>query len=216
MGHEFNPEEKTPKSNKKGELTASAIKAIVEHPKLIPLFKKSLTEDCILMVCLEEDPTIFQYIPKPSLKVIKKGLELDGGNLRHIKKKVRKTLPSEFFLIALDSNPAGAIPYIPKDLIPAQVKEQLLMEDPDLLKQNNVDLVETAFLKNQIEEDPSKIKYIVNPSNELKCMALRKDPNIALYFDELTNEMMDIIDEMYPSIRESLPNYTRKNNITEG
>ena len=65
------------------------------------------------------------------------------------------------------------------------------------------------FLRDKIRENPSLIKYVVDPSDDLKCLALEQDPNIALYFDELSPKMMDVIDRKYSSLKDSLPNYKR-------
>ena len=198
------------KESKNNMQFALAIQYITSHPDCIPILKKRWRTDDVYIACMEDEPSIFQYIPKPSLKVIKAALRLDGENIRYIKKKMRKTLPPEFYIIAVDSNARGALPYIPKKYISAEVKEQIFESDPELLLANNLALVENDFIRAQIEEDPSRIKYVKDPSNELKCLALSKSPNTALYYDSLTEEMMDIIDEMYPSLRDSLPNYTRK------
>lgn len=182
---------------------------IINHPACIPLLKDKWVTDDILISCMEEEPGIFQYFKKPSMKVMYKALELDGGNLKFIPKKVRKKLPVDLLLIAVDSNPRESLPLIPKKFISEEVKKKLFTSDPALIRDNDLDMMQTDFLKSRIEENPSDIKYIKDPSNELKCIALRADPNTALYFDELTNDMMDIIDELYPTLKDSLPNYRR-------
>ena len=182
---------------------------IINHPACIPLLKKKWVSDDILISCMEEEPGIFQYLKNPSMKVICKALELDGGNLRYIPKKRRKRLPIDFLLSAVDSNPRESLPFIPKKFISEEVKKKLFVSDPSLIRDNDLDMMQTDFLKSRIEENPADIKYIKDPSNELKCIALRADPNTALYFDELTEDMMDIIDELYPTLKDSLPNYRR-------
>ena len=66
------------------------------------------------------------------------------------------------------------------------------------------------FILQELERQPNLIKLIKNPSNKMKCVALDNDPNVALYFDSLTDEMMDIIDAKYPHLKDSLSTYTRK------
>lgn len=182
---------------------------IINHPGCIPLLKRKWLTDDILIMCMEEEPSIFGYIKRPTMNVIRRGLELDGGNLKHIPKKRRKRLPIDCFVLAVDSNPRDALPYVPKAFISEELKRKLFVSDPSLIKNNDLDMMQTDFLKARIEECPADIKYIKDPSNELKCIALRSDPNTALYFDELTPEMMDIVDELYPSLKDSLPNYRR-------
>ena len=188
---------------------ALVIHHIVNHPDCIPLLKNKWRTDDVYIACLEEEPSIFQFIPHPTLKVIKTALQLDGENIKYVKKKARKDLPPEFYLIAVDSNPRGSLPYIPKKYVPTELRERVFEKDPSLIIDNDLKIIENDFIKAQIEEDPARIKFVKDPSNELKCIALRKNPNVALYYDYLTDEMMDIIDELYPSLKDSLPNYRR-------
>ena len=137
-------------------------------------------------------------------------LQLDGGNIKYIKKKIRKELPPELFVMAVSSNPRDALPYVPKKYIPEEIKQQIFDTDPELLQENNLKIASESFLRSRVEASPAVIKYITDPSEDLKCLALRKDPNTALYFDTLTPSMMNVIDELYPGLRATLPNYNRE------
>lgn len=201
--------ETTPKKMLDPDKLRLAKHYIINHPDCIPLLKRKWVSEDILMMCMEEEPSIFRYFKSPTLNIIRRGLELDGGNLQFVPKKRRKKLPMDFFMIAVDSNPRDALPFVPKKFISEETRRKLFVSDPSLIKDNDLDMMQTDFLKARIEECPADIKYIKDPSNELKCIALRSDPNTALYFDELTPEMMDIIDELYPSLKDSLPNYRR-------
>jgi hypothetical protein len=186
---------------------------IMENPKLITIIKNRYLDDDMLEKCIDAEPTVFRYIKNPSMRIIRAGLIADGGNLAYIPESCRENLPSEFFIFALQSNLYGAIQYVPEDQlhhgISTEIKEKLIFErDPEIAYKYGVSLRE-EFLRDRIRYDPSLIKYVVDPSDELKCLALEQDPNIALYFDELTPKMMDVIDRKYPSLKGSLPNYTR-------
>ena len=95
---------------------------IINHPGCIPLLKRKWLTDDILIMCMEEEPSIFAYIKRPSMNVIRRGLELDGGNLKHIPKKKRKRLPIDCFVLAVDSNPREALPFVPKAFISGFIK----------------------------------------------------------------------------------------------
>lgn len=187
-----------------------AIALITKHPQYIPVMKSKYLTDDVLIICLEDEPSLFRFIPNPSLNIIKVALQLDGGNIKYVKKKIRKQLPAEFLVMAVNSNPREALPYVPKKYIPEEIKHQIFDTDPELLQENNLDITSESFLRSRVDECPAVIKYITNPSEELKCFALRKDPNTALYFDTLTPKMMDVIDELYPGLRATLPNYNRE------
>ena len=186
-----------------------AIELIIQHPDCISILKsKYLTTD-VLEYCLTEEPSIFRFIPHPSLEIINIALELDGANLKYVKKKDRKSLPIECFIKALNSNPREALPYVPKKYLSEEIKTEIFDASPEAIKENSIRIAQEDFLKDRIKENPQNIKYVTDPSDELKCIALSEDPNIALYFDELTPKMMDIIDEKYPNLSGVLPNYKR-------
>lgn len=203
--------EKTQKTNSQipNEKIKRTIDLILQFPECISLIKNKYITDDILEYCLLEDPTIFKYIPHPSMRIISAALEIDGGNLKHVKKKTRKVLPVEYFIKAINSNPEEALSYVPKKYIPEDLKVEILDTHPELIKENKIKIVQDDFLKDKIKINPQYIKFITDPSEDLKCIALESDPNIALYFDELTPRMMDIIDEKYPTLKEVLPNYNR-------
>lgn len=186
-----------------------AIELILQNPDSIPLIKEKYLTPDVLEYCLSEEPSIFRFIPHPSMAVINIALELDGSNLEFIKKKDRKSLPIECFIRALNSNPKEALPYVPKKYLSEEIKASIFDSNPEVIKENSIKLGED-FLKDRIKENPQNIKYVTDPSEEIKCLALEQDPNIALYFEELTEKMMDIIDEKYPNLKDVLPNYKRK------
>ena len=197
------------KAHREQEKRGIAFRCLVDHPEYICIVKSKYTDDDMLIRLIETDPEIFKNIRHPSDKVIRAALEVDGANLAYIKKKKRKTLPAEFFMLAMQSNPVGAIEFIPKNCIPESVKQKLFASDPDIILKNKLELSED-FLLNEIKENPNLIKFVTNPSDDLKCAALSEDPNVALYYEELSPRMMDIIDEKYPNLKSSLPNYHRK------
>lgn len=186
---------------------------IMENPELITIIKNRYLDDDMLEKCLDSEPSVFKYIKDPSPRIIRAALIADGGNLAYIPELVRRRLPIEFFILALQSNVYGSLPYIPEELLNDvmcdEIKEKLIFDvDPEMVRQYGVKIRE-EFLRDKIRENPSLIKYVVDPSDDLKCLALEQDPNIALYFDELTPKMMDVIDTKYSSLKDSLPNYTR-------
>jgi len=185
---------------------------IMENPRLITVIKNRYLDDDMLEKCIDAEPGVFKYIKNPSIRIIRAALIADGGNLAFIPEFRRSTLPTEFFIYALQSNLYGSIRYIPEDQledISPEIKEKLIFDnDPEIAYKYGVN-VRDEFIRDRIREDPSLIKYVIDPSDELKCLALEQDPNIALYYDELSPKMMDVIDRKYPSLRGQLPNYTR-------
>lgn len=185
---------------------------IMENPRLITIIKNRYLDDDMLEKCIDSEPSVFRYIKMPSMRIIRAALAADGGNLAYIPEYRRRSLPTEFFIYALQSNLYGSIKFIPEDQLDClspEIKEHLIFEnDPEIAFKYGVSVRE-EFIRDKIRHDPSLIKFVVEPSDELKCLALEQDPNIALYYDELTPKMMDVIDRKYPSLKGQLPNYTR-------
>ena len=197
---------------KERKLRKTAIECILQNPKCIPIIKHKLIDDDLLEVIIDTDPSIFcdivKYIKVLSLRIINVGLEKDGGNLKRLSQETIQKLPFESFLIAVENNPKEALPFIPSDLLTEAIKAEIFQRDPDIIHDNNITINET-YLTSNIEQYPSNIKYVVNPSETLKCLAIKEDPHVALYFRELTEKMMDTIELYHPTYVDKLPNYTR-------
>ena len=86
-----------------------AVTLITKNPEYIPIMKEKYLSDDVLAMCLEDEPSLFKFIPNPSLRIIKLALQLDGGNIKYIKKKIRKQLPSDYLVMAVDSNPRSRV-----------------------------------------------------------------------------------------------------------
>ncbi len=207
--------------NKEQKMKMMIIDCLVDHPEYIRIIKSKYIDDDLIEDVMRKQPELFKYIKSPSLRIINVGLEIDGGNLKYVDSERVKGLPVESFGLALESNPREAVKYIPKGILSNDLKLRIFDTDPDIFNENHINIDEQSIIP-RIHEEPSLIKYIPNPSESLKCMALKEDPYVALYFDTMTPSMMDIIDEYWPQYRNNLPNYTReiiemgdKNNGTE-
>lgn len=182
---------------------------IANCPDMIPLLKNRYTTDDIIEDALDLNPDIFKFIVEPSDRIIMKALDIDGSNIKYIPKEKLNSIPEDVLINAIefidDDIPAHSI-----DLnnLSEESRIDIFMQDPVKAVQCGIEVPEYFLLK-ELQKYPSMIKYINNPTNKMKCLALSCEPNIALYFDKLTDEMMDIIDEKYPHLKDSLPTYTR-------
>ena len=59
----------------------------------------------------------------------------------------------------------------------------------------------------ELRQNPSMIREIENPTEEMKAVALISNPDIVLYFDELSPTMVEVLEEYYPDIAPLYPNY---------
>lgn len=184
---------------------------IIEHPDYICLVKNKLLTDDILEECMNENPDIFAYLKHPSIPIINMAFEMDGGNIGNLNKEQRDNLPLDTIAIAMESDIERSIDYIKLNELPIEMRIEAFLQRPDLVLLHGADIPE-SYIINEIQKAPNIIKYVKHPTEEMKCLAVSLDPNTALYFPELTDKMMDIIDEKYPQLIEALPNYTRNKN----
>ena len=202
------------KDKKYNERCIMAVDLIANNPEIIPLLKNKYTTDDVLEDALDMNPDIFKFIKDPSNRIIAKALDMDGANIQYIDKDVVKSLPEELLLSAIDSVDDHLTSLdIDFDEISEESKLDIFVQDPVKAIQCGINVPDYFILK-EIQKSPNLIRYIKNPTNKMKCVALDLEPNVAVYFDSLTDEMMDIIDSKYPHLKE-LPTYTRKGDNNE-
>lgn len=190
-----------------------AIKLITSHPEYLPLIKDKYRTDDILEEALQLEPDVFRYIKNPSDKLIEVALDLDGSNIRFLSKHKIRELPEDVLIIALNSYDE-AISYIDCSELSELTRVKIFLNDPITALENGIEVPESCVIT-AVTQTPNMIRYIPHASEDIKCAALSVEPNVALYFDKLTDRMMDIIDEKYPYLRDRLPNYTRTINEEE-
>lgn len=197
---------------KKEERKRKLLKELmIEHPEYICLVKNKLLTDDIIEECMNDNPDIFAYLRHPSIPIINIAFEMDGGNIANLHKDQRNNLPLDTIRIALESDIERSIDYININELPLEMRVDAFLQRPDLVLSRGADIPE-SYVISEIQKAPNIIKYVNNPTEEMKCLAISLDPYTALYFQELTDKMMDIIDEKYPQLTGSLPNYTRNKN----
>ena len=199
-------EEKRAKYNERCRM---AVDVIANNPEIIPLLKDKYTTDDVLEDALDINPDIFRHIKDPSIRLISKALDMDGSNVRFVSKDKLKSLPEEVLISAMDS--ADDIETdidINLNDMSEEFKMDMFIHDPVKALQCGITVPEYFILK-ELEKTPNLIRHIKNPTTKMKCVALDHEPNVAVYFDKLTDDMMDIIDAKYPHLKDSLPTYTR-------
>lgn len=197
------------KDKRYNERCIMAVDLIANNPGIIPLLKNKYTTDDVLEDALDMNPDIFKFIKDPSNRIIAKALDMDGANIQYIDKEKLKTIPEELLLSAIESVDEPELSFdVNFDDISEESRIDMFVQDPVKAIQCGI-TVPDYFVIKEIQKSPNLIRYIKNPTNKMKCVALDLEPNVAVYFDSLTDEMMDIIDNKYPHLKE-LPTYTRK------
>jgi hypothetical protein len=208
MGKKETLDETAKAHRKEMRMRKMIYECLVEHPEYVRIVKSKYVDDDLIESVMRVEPELFQYLKNPSLRVINAGLDIDGGNLRYLSEEKLANLPATSYEIALESNPREAIKYVPEGILDERSKLAIFSEDPDVIRDNGI-RIDEGLLTPQIIENPSLIKFVVGPSEHLICTAIRWDINVALYYQTLTEKMMDVIDKYWPEYRGKLPNYTR-------
>jgi hypothetical protein len=197
------------KNKRYNERCILAVNMIANNPEILPLLKDKYTTDDVLEDALDINPDIFKFIKDPSNRIISKALDMDGANIQYIDRNRLNSLPEELLLAAIETVDTDISNLgINFDDLSEESRLDIFVQDPVKALQCGITIPD-YFIINEIQKSPNLIRYIKNPTNKMKCVALELEPNVAVYFDSLTDEMMDIIDNKYPHLKE-LPTYTRK------
>jgi len=172
------------------------IKILIDDPALILLLKNKYIDDELWEFCLEREPSLFEHIKDPSIKMCNYALELDGNNLKYILNSENNIkITRKMIYIAITSCPKVIID-IPPIMLDEGLKEFAFDKDPSLMQY--FDNIRSSYIKKRIKENPSIIQFIKNPDDALVEETLKYEPNILLYFDKITPNMFAIIEEYYP------------------
>ena len=208
MGKKNAMDEFTKAHRKEMKMRKMIYECLVDHPEYIRIIKSKYITDDLIESVMRVEPEIFQYVKNPTQRVINAALDIDGGNLKYLSEEKIASLPITSFEMAIESNPKDAIKYIPEGMLDERTKLSIFVEEPEAIRDRDIHIDEELLVP-LIIENPSLIKYVRDPSENLKCIAIQWDINVALYYETLTDSMMDLIDKYWPKYRDQLPNYTR-------
>lgn len=186
----------------KEEISNTIFRAVTENPWIILTLKRAIVKDGLIEYALTLEPLIFRHIKHPSIPISYKAVELEGTNLRFVP---RSHISKRLCEIAVKSNPRALL-YVPDKYRDEDMEIQCFDLDPSLLEYFEVD--DDYFIQ-RLDENPSIVRYKKTLDESIICEAIKRDYNIALYFDKLTPKMKKILDEYYPQVVNMLPNYKR-------
>lgn len=179
---------------------------LTEHPELIRALRRRYATEDMWLYCIDQEPSIFQYCEKPSLQLCDYALRADGMNIRYIHPKRVDWDPQyyQFCVLAVLCTPR-AITVIPAPYRTEELSEKALRGDPSLLTDLSSD-VSFKCLQRHILEYPSHIQYIKHPDEDLKLLAIHKDPMCALLIpkEEWTRDMKTQMEREHPDIYRSM------------
>ena len=183
------------------------LKLLSDDPSCILLLRSKCTTDNMWKVVIQLEPSLFQYMKDPSNEMCLYALKEDGSNLQYVVKNPSVKLTSEMIYTAVSNYPA-AIFDVPVEMRDNAIKEFAFDRDPTLMK--NFKNVRKEYLNRKIREDPSFIRFLNDPDEDLVCKAIENDPNYCVYVKKFTPRIKKLIETLYPDIIPLIPGFNER------
>lgn len=183
---------------------------LTEFPEAIRIIKSKYITEEDWDYALDTDPGLFRYAKYPTLKMCRTAISRDGTNIFKIKNYSDFTEAQFNELIDLAVRTTPSV-YCDLERPYQTLARRKMAVSIDHTMIDDVGALPKDFVESIIDEDPSAIQYIRNPDDDLKCIALKSNPNSGLYFGELSPKMVDVINECWPEWINVLPNYPKNN-----
>lgn len=176
------------------------LELLSDDPSMILIFKNKYTTDNMWKICIENEPSLFQFMKNPSEDMILYGLSEDGANIKYLK-GMGISLTPKMIYTAVKSYP-GAIYLIPQELRTSKLREFACNEDPSLMKELPL---KREYIEKRLKDDPRLVRFLKNPTEDQLCRAIIADPNICAYVEKFTPKVKELIKELYPDIIPLIP-----------
>ena len=183
------------------------LKLLSDDPSCILLLRNKCTTDNMWKVVIQLEPSLFQYMKDPSNEMCLYALKEDGSNLQYVVKNPSVKLTSEMIYTAVNNYPA-AIFDVPAEMRDNAIKEFAFDRDPTLIK--NFTNVRKEYINRKIREDPSFIRFLNDPDEDLVCKAIENDPNYCVYVKKFTPRIKKLIETLYPDIIPLIPGFNER------
>ena len=183
------------------------LKLLSDDPSCILLLRSKCTTDNMWKVVIQLEPSLFQYMKDPSNEMCLYALKEDGSNLQYVVKNPSVKLTSEMIYTAVSNYPA-AIFDVPVEMRDNAIKEFAFDRDPTLMK--NFKNVRKEYINRKIREDPSFIRFLNDPDEDLVCKAIENDPNYCVYVKKFTPRIKKLIETLYPDIIPLIPAFNER------
>ena len=183
------------------------LKLLSDDPSCILLLRSKCTTDNMWKVVIQLEPSLFQYMKDPSNEMCLYALKEDGSNLQYVVKNPSVKLTSEIIYTAVSNYPA-AIFDVPVEMRDNAIKEFAFDRDPTLIK--NFTNVRKEYINRKIKEDPSFIRFLNDPDEDLVCKAIENDPNYCVYVKKFTPRIKKLIETLYPDIIPLIPAFNER------
>lgn len=169
-------------------------------PSFILLIKNKYLNDNMWKIAIENEPSLFQFMERPSEDMVIFALNEDGTNIQYVERMGIKLTPKMMYT-AIHNYP-GAIHMIPKELRTSALREYACKEDPSLMKELPL---QPGFIRRQLHRDPTLVRFLNDPDEDQILRAIRVDPNVCVYINKFTPKIKELIRNLYPEIIPLIP-----------
>ena len=183
------------------------MKLLSDDPACILLLRSKCTTDNMWKIVIQLEPNLFQYMKDPSNEMCLYALREDGSNLQYVVKNPSVKLTPEMIYTAVNNYPA-AIFDVPAEMRDNAIKEFAFDRDPTLIK--NFKNIRKEYINKKIKEDPSFIRFLNDPDEDLVCKAIENDHNYCVYVKKFTPRIKKLIETLYPDIIPLIPRFNER------
>ena len=184
---------------------------LYDNPEMILYMKSRYQTAKLWKYCIELEPSIFGQMENPTEDIAEYALNVDGENIIPLLTKFDYIpLTKRLAFIALRTFP-GAIMHIPESILTEEMMDMAFNAQPSLISVLSNALTEDYLIR-RVHARPSDIRYIKNPTDKMKFIALEKDPNTFVYMDSFTPQMLNLIKELKPGLAELYSNTLESEN----
>lgn len=176
------------------------LEVLSDDPSMILIFKNKYTTENMWKVCIENEPSLFQFMKEPSEEMILFALSEDGANIKYLH-DMGITMTPKMIYTAVENYP-GAIYFIPQELRTSRLKEFACSIDPSMMRELPL---RREYVDKRLKEDPSLVRFLSKPTEDQICKAIEANPNICAYVENYTPRIKELIMKLYPEIVPLIP-----------
>lgn len=170
--------------------------AVMTNPELILGIRPKYLTDDLWTFAISANHEIFKYCKMKTYSICMTALEVDGFNLEYID-PLRYTGEQyqNMCELAVQTTPR-ALAMVPKKFQTKKMKAYAYANDPELLSSEKK--LTDNMIKTILDHNPSFIRQVDNPSDDLLIHALARDPRCIVYFENISPRVRDFFEENFP------------------
>lgn len=184
----------TPMTNEECLERVDAI--IKEDPRMILAFRSKVLTDEMWEYAVAMEPSLFAECKRKTFRVASIAIAGDGLNLEYVDPiNYTGEQYKKLCNLAVKQNPKAII-LVPKEFRTEELIGYAYANDPELLLSEKK--LSEGMVESIIDHNPSLIRFVVEPTDNMIMRALSKDPRVIVYFPVISEAVRDYYEETYP------------------